>query len=79
MPTAQELQALLSKTKTKVDRLNGQREQIVKTLKEMGHETPASLKKEIDELQEFLRVTEPGLAEQYNDFYEQYGDLIKTL
>ena len=76
---AKQLQSTLEKAKTQRAKLSGQREQLIRSLKDLGHDSPESVQREIDELEEFIRTTEPSITEQYDAFIREYGDIIQTL
>ena len=67
----------LETLKAQKARFEGQREQIMKQLKELGHDTVESAQAEIDELNEFITTTEPSLEEQYAQFVATYGHVLE--
>lgn len=69
----------LEQAKAYKSRLEGQKDQLMASLKALGHDTVESAQKELDELNEFIQVTEPSFTEQYEQFLNDYGDTLAAI
>ena len=69
----------LEQAKAYKSRLEGQRDQLMASLKTLGHDTVESAQKELDELVEFIQNSEPSFTEQYEQFLNDYGDTLAAI
>jgi chaperonin cofactor prefoldin len=69
----------LEQAKEHKARLEGQKDQLMAALKALGHDTVESARKELDELDEYIKTTEPTYTEQYEQFLNDYGDTLAAI
>lgn len=60
-------------------RLEGQREQLLRNLKDLGHESVDSAQQEITELEQFIATNEPSFNKQCDEFFAANQDAINAL
>jgi hypothetical protein len=77
--TAEELHKKLDAIKQQRARLEGKREQAIKELSDLGFNTPAEVKEELDRLNTFLADAEPAYVAAYEKFTQDYGHLLAGL
>jgi hypothetical protein len=74
-----EIQRKLESAKTQQAILKGQREQLLRNLKELGHESIESAQQELTELQQYLETNEPAFNEQCRQFFAANQDSINAI
>jgi flagellar biosynthesis chaperone FliJ len=74
-----EIQRKLESAKTQKMRLEGQREQLLRNLKDLGHESVDSAQQEIKELEQFITTNEPSFNQQCDEFFAANQDAINAL
>ncbi|NBW19011.1 MAG: hypothetical protein EBR82_64650 [Caulobacteraceae bacterium] len=74
-----EIQKRLESAKTQRTRLEGQKEQLLRNLKDLGHETIESAQAEIKELEQYIETHEPSFNQQCDEFFAANQDAINAL
>lgn len=77
--SAKELENLLktlSRLENNMARMEGEHNQLLKSLKEEGFENVDEAQKELDRLDEFIQTLGQEVDREYEDFQNLYGDKI---
>ena len=76
---AAQIVTLLEKAKTQKTRLEGQREQLMTSLKALGYETVEAAQAELDRIKDELATLEPDFNAKCEQFFATHADAIATL
>ena len=74
-----EIQRRLESAKTQKSKMEGQKEQLLYNLKELGHESVESAQAEIQELEQYIATNEPAFNQQCNEFFAANQSAISAL
>jgi predicted nuclease with TOPRIM domain len=74
-----EIQRRLESAKTQKSKMEGQKEQLLHNLKELGHESVESAQTEIQELEQYIATNEPAFNQQCNEFFAANQSAITAL
>lgn len=74
-----EIQRKLELAKTQKSKMEGQREQLLHNLKELGHESVESAQAEIQELEQYIATHEPAFNQQCDEFFAVNQSAITAL
>jgi flagellar biosynthesis chaperone FliJ len=74
-----EIQRRLESAKTQKSKMEGQREQLLHNLRELGHESVESAQTEIQELEQYIATNEPAFNQQCNEFFAANQSAITAL
>ena len=74
-----EIQRRLESAKTQKSKMEGQKEQLLYNLKELGHESVESAQAEIQELEQYITTNEPAFNQQCNEFFAANQSAITAL
>lgn len=69
----------LEQAKAHKARLEGRKEQLLKTLKDLGHDTVESAQAEATEINAFLETAEPELKAKYDNFVATHGPTLGAI
>jgi predicted nuclease with TOPRIM domain len=74
-----EIQRRLESAKTQKSKMEGQKEQLLHNLKELGHESVESAQAEIQELEQYIATNEPAFNQQCDEFFAANQSAITAL
>jgi predicted nuclease with TOPRIM domain len=74
-----EIQRRLESAKTQKSKMEGQKEQLLYNLRELGHESVESAQAEIQELEQYIATNEPAFNQQCDEFFSANQSAITAL
>lgn len=69
----------LEQAKAHKARLEGRREQLLRSLKDLGHDAIDSAQAEAAQIRTFLETAEPDLKEKYDNFIATHGPTLNAI